>query len=217
MRQGNRAGTSSRRYRKSKNKSKFNIKEIDTDFQLNRNDLFSNHPGQNNGGLNQTLQIFASSGIGSPPAGSINPQHFRVGGSAKNSKYNTTKRPVSAVMSKLNSPNASVDLPMFDLNRMRPKVIRNDKRSLYDNVLKYKLAHNTKMTENTKLKTNILKLEAENSRKDKILEEILQNNSGLTQIGKIKAESHLSSAMKRHIKELKSENEIKDEEIKRLK
>ncbi|CAI2387658.1 unnamed protein product [Moneuplotes crassus] len=204
-----------RRYKNFK-KNGFKVKEIETDFQLNRNDLFNNNKGMNTG-LNQTLQILASSGVSSPPASNIvNSHNFRVGGSAKNSRYNGMKRPVSAVMSKLNSPNASVDLPVFDLNRMRPKIIRNDKRSLYDNVLKLKLAHNSKVSENTKLRTNLYKLEAENTRKDKILEEILQNNTGIAQIGRIKAEGHLSSAMKRHIKDLRQEVEMKDEEIKRL-
>jgi hypothetical protein len=44
-----------------------------------------------------------------------------------------------------------------------------------------------------------------------------QNNIGKTQISKIKAESHVSSAMKKHIREIKQEVLIKDEEISRLK
>ncbi|CAI2363378.1 unnamed protein product [Moneuplotes crassus] len=211
-----RSASSSRRYRKASKKNKFKIKDIDTDFQLNRNDLFNNNPSSN-GAVNQTLQIFASSGIGSPAAGSMHPGSFKIGRSTKNNLATGTKRPVSAVMSHMNSPNSSMDLPMFDLNRMRPRIIKKDKKSLYDNVMKLKLAHNSKMSENTKLKTNIYKLEAENSRKDKILEEILQTSSGATQVGRIKAESHLNSGMKRHIKELKQELEVKELEIKRLK
>ena len=73
--------------------------------------------------------------------------------------------------------------------------------------------------ENIKLKTTVLKLEAENIRKEKLLEEIIMNhnNLGKTQIGKIKAEGHISSALKRHLRELKQEIEIKDNEINRLK
>ena len=44
-----------------------------------------------------------------------------------------------------------------------------------------------------------------------------QNNLGKTQISKIKAESHISSAMKRHLREVKQEIQLKDEEIARLK
>lgn len=73
--------------------------------------------------------------------------------------------------------------------------------------------------ENVKLKTNLHKLEAENIRKEKLLEEIIMNHNhfGNTQIGKIKAESHISSALKRHLRELKQEIEVKDNEINRLK
>lgn len=73
--------------------------------------------------------------------------------------------------------------------------------------------------ENIKLKTNLHKLEAECNRKDKLLEEIImnQNNLGKTQIARIKAENHLSSAMKKHLREVKQEIQIKDDEIIRLK
>lgn len=44
-----------------------------------------------------------------------------------------------------------------------------------------------------------------------------QHNLGKTQIARIKAENHLSSAMKKHIREVKQEIMMKDEEISRLK
>lgn len=63
------------------------------------------------------------------------------------------------------------------------------------------------------------KLEAECNRKEKLLEEILmnQNSLGKNQIARIKAENHLSSAMKKHIREVKQEILMKDEVISRLK
>ena len=67
---------------------------------------------------------------------------FTSGGRTKNIKFianlNKSKRPVSAIMSKRVSPNTSVDLPIFDLNRMRPKHIRRDKMTLYDDAMKLK-------------------------------------------------------------------------------
>jgi len=91
--------------------------------------------------------------------------------------------------------------------------------TLYDDAMILKKANNSMIDENIKLKTNLHKLEAEWNRKEKLLEEIVmnQNNIGKTQISKIKAESHVSSAMKKHIREIKQEVLIKDEEISRLK
>ena len=44
-----------------------------------------------------------------------------------------------------------------------------------------------------------------------------QNSLGKTNISRIKVESHISSGLKRHLRELKQEIEIKDNEIGRLK
>jgi len=41
-------------------------------------------------------------------------------------------------MAKRLSPHASVDLHLFDLNRTRPKNIKRDKITLYDDALKLK-------------------------------------------------------------------------------
>lgn len=51
------------------------------------------------------------------------------------------------------------------------------------------------------------------------MEEILlnKNNLGKTQIARVKAENHITSAMKRHLREVKQEIQIKDDEISRLK
>jgi hypothetical protein len=73
--------------------------------------------------------------------------------------------------------------------------------------------------ENIRLKTNVYKLEADCNRKEKLLEEILmnQNNLGKTQVARVKAENHITSAMKRHLREVRQEIQIKDDEITRLK
>lgn len=44
-----------------------------------------------------------------------------------------------------------------------------------------------------------------------------QNNIGKAQISKIKAENHIATGLKRHLREFKQEIAIKDEEISRLK
>lgn len=63
------------------------------------------------------------------------------------------------------------------------------------------------------------KLEAECTRKEKLIEEILINQKflGKSQINKIKADNNVSSAMRKHIRELKEELQLKDDEINRLK
>lgn len=70
-----------------------------------------------------------------------------------------------------------------------------------------------------KLKTTLHKLEAECTRKEKLIEEILisQKYLGKSQISKIKADSNVSSAMRKHIRELKEELQMKEDEISRLK
>lgn len=155
---------------------------------------------------NLTMPMFIS-GSGSPVAGNA---HVTP---------NFIKRPVSAVMTKRLSPHSSVDLPIFDLNRMRPRKINKDKQSLYDDVLKLKKNEQFIKDENLRLKTNLHKLESECNRKEKLLEEILlsQNNLGKSQISKIKAETQFSVAMRRHLREVKQEMQFKDDEITRLK
>lgn len=48
------------------------------------------------------------------------------------------KRPVSAVMNQRLSPHSSIDFPVFDLNKTRPRNIKRDKLSLYDDAIKLK-------------------------------------------------------------------------------
>jgi hypothetical protein len=160
-----RGGTSNRKYRKQ-SKNKFKVKNIETDFQLQRNDplLNLNNFVSNKNATNQTMQMFVSSNVGSPAMSNMGiPPNFVLASATKNSKLkaNCNKRPVSAVMAKRLSPHSSVDLPMFDLKRMRPSNIKRDKLTLYDDAMKLKKANNTMMDENIKLKTNLQKLESE--------------------------------------------------------
>lgn len=133
--------SSSRRYRKQ-SKNKFKGKNIDTVFNLQRNDLLTNINNlmSNNMGTNQTMPMFASSNVVSPVVGNMSiPKGFVLANTTKNIRFSdTSRRPVSAVMAKRMSPHSSVELPMFDLNRMRPRNIKRDKMSLYDDAMKLK-------------------------------------------------------------------------------
>ena len=134
-------GSSSRRYRKQ-SKNKFKGKNIDTDFNVQRNDplMNINNLMSNNMSTNQTMPMFASSNVVSPSAGNMsNSKGFVVANTTKNIRFSgANKRPVSAVMANRLSPHSSVELPMFDLNRMRPRNIKRDKMSLYDDAMKLK-------------------------------------------------------------------------------
>jgi len=133
------SGSSSRRYRKQ-SKNKFKGKEIETNFQLQRNDPLLNTGKvlSNKVGPNQTMPMFVSHAASPMVANMKGSPNFILSATTKHSKYANSKRPVSAVMAKHLSPHASVELPMFDLNRMRPRNIRKDKISLYDDALKLK-------------------------------------------------------------------------------
>jgi hypothetical protein len=134
-------GSSSRRYRKQ-SKNKFKGKNIDTDFNVQRNDplMNINNLMSNNMSTNQTMPMFASSNVVSPTVGNMSiPKGFAVSSTTKNIKFSAaSRRPVSAVMATRMSPHSSVELPMFDLNRMRPRNIKRDKMSLYDDAMKLK-------------------------------------------------------------------------------
>lgn len=138
----NKGGSSNRKYRKH-SKNKFKGKNIETDFQLQRNDPLLNVSNimSNNMSTNQTMPMFASSNVASPVMANMQfPKGFVLASTTKNSKYasNSNKRPVSAVLAKRLSPHSSVELPMFDLNRMRPRNIKRDKMTLYDDAMKLK-------------------------------------------------------------------------------
>ena len=136
----NKGGSSSRKYRKQ-SKTKFKGKNIDTEFQIQRNDpLLNTTKNSNNGATNQTMPMWASSNVTSPIMGNIRmPTNFMIANTTKNSRLPSSyKRPVSAVMGQRLSPHSSIDFPIFDLNKSRPRNIKRDKMSLYDDAIKLK-------------------------------------------------------------------------------
>ena len=56
---------------------------------------------------------------------------------------------------------------------MRPKNIRQERERLYDDVLRNKMTSNLLKDENLKLKTKVHMLEAELSRKEKLVDDLL--------------------------------------------
>lgn len=61
-----------------------------------------------------------------------------------------------------------------DVVKLRPRVVLQERERLYDDVMKQRLQTNTLKDENTKLRTRIQMVETELSRKDKMIDELLQ-------------------------------------------
>lgn len=155
-------------------------------------------------GTNQTMPMFASSNVVSPVVANM-----ILASTTKSKKVpNYYKRPISAVMTKRMSPHTSVEFPFSDKGRVKSNQMKREKKD-----------KNELIDENVKLKTNTYKLESEVKKKDKIIEEILtsQNSMHKTQLNKLIVGIHTSTAMKKHLKDLKQELAIKDDEISRLK
>ena len=122
---------------------------------------------------------------------------------------------------------------------MRPKNIRQERERLYDDVLRNKMATNLLKDENTKLKTKVHMLEAELTKKEKLVDDLLmqqdtvnyqmmnaagssgnastKNSQANTLQQRMKLESHLANNLKRKIRELQAEVTNKSNEIEALK
>jgi hypothetical protein len=103
---------------------------------------------------------------------------------------------------------------------LRPRNIKQERERLYDDALRQKMISNLLKDDNVKLKTRVQILETELSRKEKLIDELLmqQDNTGyniavvaagVTKAAgqgapKLKFESHLTSNLKKKIKELQS-------------
>ena len=61
----------------------------------------------------------------------------------------------------------------LEVLKMRPKNIRQERERLYDDVLRNKMTSNLLKDENVKLKTKVHMLEAELSRKEKLVDDLL--------------------------------------------
>ena len=61
----------------------------------------------------------------------------------------------------------------LEVSRLRPKVVRQDKERLFDDVMRSKITTNIFKEENTKLKTRIHMLEGEVSKQERLIDELL--------------------------------------------
>lgn len=110
----------------------------------------------------------------------------------------------------------------LEISRLRPKNVQQERERLYDDVMKQRMTTNNLNQENIKLKTRIHMIEAELQRKDRVIDDLVQQqeqNFGMPQgkfaagrTGPLKGETHLVINLKRKIKELQSEKQRGDEE-----
>jgi Ca2+-dependent lipid-binding protein len=109
----------------------------------------------------------------------------------------------------INKNQSSIDL---EVSRMRPRNIKQERERLYDDALRQKMISNLLKDENVKLKTKVHILESEITRKEKLVDDLLLqadtnaygvNIANVQQSGpKLKLESHLTTNLKKKIREL---------------
>ena len=108
---------------------------------------------------------------------------------------------------------------------MRPRVIHLEREKLYDDAMKQKITANFLKDENVKLKTKIHILEQELTKKERLVDDLLQQQDQLPMgmpsstssgLSKQKLESHLTAGLKRKIRELLAEMQGKQEELEQL-
>ena len=61
----------------------------------------------------------------------------------------------------------------LDVQKLRPRKINQERERLYDDVMKQKMVKNNLADENMKLRTRIQIIEGELGRKEKIIEELM--------------------------------------------
>lgn len=85
-------------------------------------------------------------------------------------------------------------------------MVNQERERLYDDAIKQKMAANFLKDENTKLRTRIFILEGEMTKKEKLVDDLLQqqdpSQSGVVKSKKFKMEGHLAINLKRMVKEL---------------
>ena len=133
-------------------------------------------------------------------------------------------QPVQQNTGNPNAPMSAKAASLIDLeiSRLRPKNVQQERERLYDDVMKQRMTTNNLNQENIKLKTRIHMIEAELQRKDRVIDDLVQQqeqNFGMPQgkfaagrTGPLKGETHLVINLKRKIKELQSEKQRGDEE-----
>ena len=74
---------------------------------------------------------------------------------------------------------------------------KRDKKVHLDDFITVKKSNNYMKDENQKLKTHILRLEADNAKKDKMIDDILGHEGKNKTMQKLQVETHLAAALKR--------------------
>lgn len=115
------------------------------------------------------------------------------------------------------------DSSKIDINKLKPKKVHAEKERLYEDALKLKIQSNSYKSENVKLKTQVKILEREVLSKEDMLQEMF-NQKDISTIGSLgkkinkrKFESHLTSNLKRQVRELKATIQDKNGEVDGLK
>ncbi len=101
----------------------------------------------------------------------------------------------------------------IDANRLRPRVVNQEREQLYEDNLKQKLTANHLKDENMRLKTRIQMLEGEMLKKDKLIGELISKPEGAPKPKVKQLESHLTQNLKRRIKEMQIVIGSKTEEL----
>lgn len=100
---------------------------------------------------------------------------------------------------------------------MRPRNIRQERERLYDDALRQKMISNLLKEENVKLKTKVHILEGELAKKERLVDDLLLQQDGAPKPGKLKLDSHLSTNLKRKVRELQASVASKQGEVEALK
>ena len=61
----------------------------------------------------------------------------------------------------------------LEVNKLRPRVIHQERERLFDDVMKQRMTTNNLTGENTKLRTKLQIIEAELTRKDKVIDDLI--------------------------------------------
>lgn len=110
-----------------------------------------------------------------------------------------------------------------EVQKLRPRVVLQERERLYDDVMKQRMATNNLRDENTKLRTRLHMTENELTRKDKMIDELLQaqqdSQAGNLKFGRgAKQDSHhLILNLKRKVREQHLELQVKNDEVELLK
>lgn len=111
------------------------------------------------------------------------------------------------------------EVSRIDIKRMKPNKITEEKEKLYEQAIRFKMQMNSFKDENVRLRTRLKFLEKDSSKKEGIIEDLMNNNE-VTTIGRLgtamtkkKSESYLVTVLKRQIRDLKVSLREKDEEL----